>query len=188
MCEMMISECVAAPFPHAYWVIPGKFMAGGYPGGDAPETTIHNLQALYNAGIRHIVNLVRSEEFACGLKRLCRYEDQLSAMVSSNGFSLAMDQMPVKDTWIPTRPEMGKILDRIDDCLDNGKPVYVHCWGGIGRTGTVVGCFLIRHGFAADNDVIRRIQKLRKCTENSDISSPETASQLDMVRSWVRWE
>ena len=30
------------------------------------------------------------------------------------------------------------------------EPVYVHCWGGIGRTGTVVGCWLVRHGMTGD--------------------------------------
>ncbi|MFZ5949388.1 MAG: fused DSP-PTPase phosphatase/NAD kinase-like protein [Candidatus Rifleibacteriota bacterium] len=29
-----------------------------------------------------------------------------------------------------------------------GKPVYVHCWGGLGRTGVVVGCWSRRHGEA----------------------------------------
>ena len=34
----------------------------------------------------------------------------------------------------------------VDDALGEGRTVYVHCWGGIGRTGTVVGCWLVRHG------------------------------------------
>ena len=37
------------------------------------------------------------------------------------------------------------ILDAIDKALEDGKNVYVHCWGGIGRDGTVVGCWLVRH-------------------------------------------
>ena len=28
----------------------------------------------------------------------------------------------------------------------DGRKVYVHCWGGVGRTGTVVGCYLVRQG------------------------------------------
>ena len=34
----------------------------------------------------------------------------------------------------------------IDEAMSAGKAVYVHCWGGVGRTGTVVGCWLVRHG------------------------------------------
>lgn len=33
-----------------------------------------------------------------------------------------------------------RILDAIDARLEAGKSVYVHCWGGIGRTDTVAGC------------------------------------------------
>ena len=45
---------------------------------------------------------------------------------------------------------MASILDAIDAALDGGKTVYVHCWGGVGRTGTVVGCWLVRHGKTGD--------------------------------------
>ena len=34
---------------------------------------------------------------------------------------------------------MTAILNAIDESMTAGKPVYVHCWGGAGRTGTVIG-------------------------------------------------
>ncbi len=37
----------------------------------------------------------------------------------------------------------------------------MHCWGGVGRTGTVVGCWLVRHGLD-DGDAIARIATLRR--------------------------
>ena len=37
------------------------------------------------------------------------------------------------------------VLDAIDIALCEGHGVYIHCWGGVGRTGTVVGCWLKRH-------------------------------------------
>lgn len=44
----------------------------------------------------------------------------------------------------PTVDQMRAILDAIDRAA--GSIVYVHCWGGHGRTGTVAGCYLVRHG------------------------------------------
>ena len=41
---------------------------------------------------------------------------------------------------------MKRILDDVDEAIAGGGLTYVHCWGGIGRTGTVVGCWLVRHG------------------------------------------
>ena len=69
-------------------------------------------------------------------------------------------------------------------CIKYDKPVFVHCWGGKGMTGTVVGCYLARHGFAAGNDVIEKIKELRKNTEDCSDPSPETKEQIDMVINW----
>ena len=57
---------------------------------------------------------------------------------------------------------MVSILDAIDDSVKVGKPVYVHCWGGVGRTGMVIGCWLLRHGLAKSSDVLDMLMRLRK--------------------------
>ena len=62
---------------------------------------------------------------------------------------------------VPTIPHMTRILDEVDGALADGGSVYVHCWGGIGRTGTVVGCWLVRHGLD-DGDAVARIAELRR--------------------------
>jgi hypothetical protein len=56
--------------------------------------------------------------------------------------------------------------------------------GSKGRTGTVVGCYLARHGFAAGNDVIEKIKELRKNTEEFSDPSPETKEQINMAFNW----
>jgi protein-tyrosine phosphatase len=62
--------------------------------------------------------------------------------------------------------------------------VYVHCWGGIGRTGTVVGCWLMRHGLD-EGDPVGRIARLRRDMEDAR-PSPETPAQRAMITSWKR--
>ena len=55
------------PFPRAYWVIPGLFLAGEYPGAKNPHKARQKLNSLFESGIRHIINLdgfVKSPTFA----------------------------------------------------------------------------------------------------------------------------
>lgn len=61
--------------------------------------------------------------------------------------------------------------------------MYVHCWGGVGRTGTVVGCYLVRSGLSGD-EALARIRQLRRNEATANRPSPETDEQRNMVRSW----
>jgi protein-tyrosine phosphatase len=79
--------------------------------------------------------------------------------------------MPVRDFSCPTEEDMKRILDAADEALRDGHTVYVHCRGGIGRTGTVIGCYLVRHGSTPEEALAR-------------VRGPETDAQLALVRSW----
>ena len=95
-------------------------------------------------------------------------------------------RFPVPDLGVTDVATMGRILDAIDASIEVGMPVYVHCWGGIGRTGTVVGCFLIRHGMADGKTAIERIHHLRYTDAERRRPSPETRAQVALVESWGR--
>jgi protein-tyrosine phosphatase len=82
-------------------------------------------------------------------------------------------RMPIRDFGVPTAEEMGSILDTIDEALSNGRTVLVHCRGGIGRTGTVIGCYLRRHGASAEE----ALEALG--------GRPETEEQFAMIHKWT---
>ena len=69
--------------------------------------------------------------------------------------------------------------------LERGGTVYVHCWGGVGRTGTVVGCHLVRRGMTGD-EALARVGELFTNMEKSSrrSRSPETDEQEAYVREW----
>ncbi len=91
---------------------------------------------------------------------------------------------PIYDGWICAPQEMSKILDTIDSLLAEGHNVYLHCWSGTGRTGLVVGCWLVRHGLSG-REALRKIRALRKRDDNLQMrSSPQTLSQRQMVQCW----
>jgi len=71
----------------------------------------------------------------------------------------------------------------IDAALAEGNVVYVHCYGGIGRTGTVVGCYLVRHGLSG-REALVEIVRLRRDTPDGFKRSPENDWQEQMVLDW----
>jgi protein-tyrosine phosphatase len=90
----------------------------------------------------------------------------------------------IRDHGVPSRETMAAILNTIDEAIENGRGVYAHCWGGVGRTGIVVGCYLVRHGHTPQQ-ALERVQALFKTRpQNYYTISPETSEQIEFVRSW----
>lgn len=177
---------LSVPFPRSYWVVPGKLLAGFYPGAKDSKEATAKLTALINAGIRHIINLMEPDERDFTGHRFVLYDEVMESIAAKMGISVTFDQVPIKDLSIPTDSHMTRILNQIDLCIKHGKPVYVHCLGGIGRTGTVVGCYLVRHGLATGKNVFDMIRDLRKDVEDSGRESPETREQRKMVMNWLQ--
>jgi protein-tyrosine phosphatase len=74
----------------------------------------------------------------------------------------------------------------IDGSLANRNATFVHCLAGIGRTGTVVGCFLMRHGQATPADVVAKIAELRQWMPIGREISPHTPEQIQTVENWKK--
>jgi len=181
-----MTEIIKVPFNRSYWVVPGKLLAGCYPGSEDPMDEERKLKGLIQTGIKHVISLIEPQNYTRPDDPFAPYFDHMESIAQKLKISVTFDQLPIKDFSVPTERQMVRILNQIDMCIKYDKPVYVHCWGGKGRTGTVVGCYLARHGFAAGNDVIEKIKELRKNTEDYLDLSPETRDQIKMVLNWSK--
>ena len=162
----------ALPLRHCYWVVPGLLLAGEHPGGPTREKTRDRLKKLLAAGIECFVDLTRPTE-------LLRYDTQLP-------FHIEYMRKPIKDHGTPaSRAEMIEILDYVGNAMRAGRPVYVHCRAGIGRTGTVIGCLLVERGLSGDGALDELNRLWQQCKRSKSwVFIPETEAQVAYVRDW----
>lgn len=173
------------PFPRSYWIIPEKLLAGFLPSSADPVIRRANLRNLLNCGIRRIINLMEPHETNHQREPFLPYEEEFLGLAALEQVEARCLRFPIKDCSIPTRERMIEILDVIDQSLEEGVPIYLHCWGGRGRTGTVVGCWLARHGIASGEEVLRKIAAIREGQDaTANLPVPETPHQRKMVITW----
>ena len=163
---------------NAYWVVPGRLLAGPYPSAPEPTEAQKQVAALLDLGVDYIVDLTEPGEYD-----LRAYWPLLLEASMAQGLTIERRQWSIPDMSIPTGEQMRATLDDIETALASGRTVYVHCFGGIGRTGTVIGCYLVRGGASGD-DALATIAHLRRNIHQPHRVSPETREQRDMVRAW----
>jgi len=173
-----------APLGRSFWVIEDKLLAGFYPGDQDPKVAQAKIGKLFEAGIRTFVNLMEVGETNWDRKPFVSYEKTASEIAAAKGETVAFERLSIRDQGVPGAVFMTHILDRIDASIGTGRPVYVHCWGGRGRTGTVIGCYLARHGVATGNEALQELNRLRSHTADADKQAPDTEAQRQFVRDW----
>jgi protein-tyrosine phosphatase len=168
------------PIPDSYWLIDGMLLAGEYPATHRKDATREKLAKFLSAGIRTFIDLTEEHE------PLAKYDGLLRELADERKIETRHIRFSVTDGCIPTeRAHMERILATIREELDAARPVYVHCWGGIGRTGTVIGCWLVEQGFTGD-EAIARIADLRRHTPDAHMASPENEEQRRYVCEWSK--
>ncbi len=154
-------------------------LAGEYPGGRDPAVTRQRLAALLDAGISYFIDLTQSDE-------LPPYDHLLPAVRADDGRYVVYVRKPIGGHALPSAPGiMRDILDYLDRALEVGHRVYVHCHAGIGRTNTVLGCWLRRAGFTGPES-LARLDELRRSNEGSRTwpSVPADPAQERYVLEW----
>ena len=144
---------------------PGRLALAARPrGGDWLEDEIAGWQ---RASIDTVCSLLAlDEEAELDLT-------QEAQTVQAHGMTFV--SLPMPDGDIPASSVLfSEALARLDAELTAGRNVVLHCRQGIGRTGLVAMCLLIKTGLGADT-AIQRVSKARKA------AVPETQKQ----RQWI---
>lgn len=131
---------------------------------------------MHKFGVRHYIDLTESGE-------LMPYSHLLRPDTTYLRF-------PIKDLGAPESVESVYILiDKIKELMHGDGYVYIHCWGGVGRTGTIVTCFLSELLSEYLPSADKAIDRMRACFNEMPKSayrkSPETALQISFIEQFV---
>lgn len=172
-------DVVARPHGNCYWVVPGAVLAGEHPGAVTAAEVAGRVDALLEVGIRRFIDLTEEGE------RLALYAHALRERAVMRSVEAAHRRFAIRDCGVPSTALMRTILDAIYESMERRDPVYVHCWAGIGRTGTVVGCLLRESGLTASEAfavIARKWLSMEKRALHP--KSPEWPTQFAFIERW----
>jgi ADP-ribosylglycohydrolase len=121
---------VTRPLYQSYYLGTRNIFAGEYPGDKNGEKAQGKIDQMVHFGVRHFIDLTEEGElrpYSHLLPKDCTYT-----------------RFPIRDVNVPDSVEsVARLIGHIQELSkrDDGY-VYIHCWGGVGRTGTIVGCYL----------------------------------------------
>ena len=152
----------------------GAVFAGEYPGDKYGEKATEKLKHMHHFGIRHFIDLTEEGELA-----------PYSHLLPSDTTYI---RFPIVDCGAPKSIEsVQRLLLRIEELKKMEGYVYVHCWGGVGRTGTIVACYLSQNWKEPELDhtleVLRR--NFSEMPKSAYRKTPETKEQIDFIEQFI---
>jgi hypothetical protein len=172
--EELAEGLAALVFPPAapegsYWVLPGKLLAGAYPGRMRGSSPVVSIAALRSAGVDAFLDLSSEGE-----------NTGAESYAMALGAGVERRRVPMADMSADSGT-VRKALGELDSMLGAGRTVYVHCVGGMGRTGAVVGSYLAEKGLAATGEALGLLASIRGKIGLDPDSSPQTDEQRRLV-------
>ena len=162
------------PIRNSYMVM-DRVYAGEYPREYDDKKSVDKIKQFKRFGITHFIDLTEEGE-------LRPYDQMLASPMLHIRF-------PIHDVSIPANIESVKdLIGQIQGILNENdrNKVYIHCWGGVGRTGTIVGCLLsYQHNYDFEETMNALTKAFSDCPKSAYRETPETKEQRDFIARYA---
>jgi len=174
------------PIINSYWATP-NLLACEYP--YSPGVPTSKLDSLLTAGIRTFIDLTEPNELI-PYSTILKQRAAMLGLGQEEVGSIEYHRFAIPDRCTPASHALvSDVCAVLEDCLSRGRKAAIHCRGGVGRTGTIVGCWLVQSGLAKDGmDALAFIEREWMKVEKSKRfpRSPETGGQEEYVKKFRR--
>lgn len=164
------------PLNLSFYVGGQNIFAGEYPGDKYEAKAEDKIRQMTEFGVRHFIDLTEEGE-------LKPYAHLLPSDATYTRF-------PIRDVNVPRSIDDVKTLighiDELSACNDGY--VYIHCWGGVGRTGTIVACYLAQH---MEHPTLEKVlsqlrTRFSEMPKSAYRRTPETSEQDQFVQKYIQ--
>ena len=127
------------------WLIEEKLAGSGMP------TTFDEFHWIVNQGVKSIITMTENslpDEWVQSIDYL---------------------HVPTPDLTAPDMDRIESTVDFINEQINKGQPVMVHCAAGMGRAGTILACYFIKYKKLTAEKAIEKIRHERPGSIQSEV-------------------
>ena len=163
-----MSASASLEYPRFKWLVPGKIAGAPHP--DLSGGLVATAPFLRAQGVGAIITL---------------FEKPLKPNPVELGFQYLFVETP---NFRPP-PDLGNVLAFIEAQLEQSRGVLVHCFAGIGRTGTVLAAWLIQQENGLSAPAAIALVRDEYIPEYARLHFPEHPSQVEALERFEqeRW-
>ena len=169
--HLLAHPTIDTPIRNSYKV-DDRIYAGEYPATANEKLGRRDIDRFIRFGITHFIDLTESGE-------LLPYTQWLHKEQTHIRFA-------IKDCGVPTTDKTAQLIKTITTILkEKENRIYIHCRGGIGRTGTIAACYYATFLKEYHPVIDLLTRQYSQCPKSAYRSTPETLEQKRFIMQYI---